>query len=131
MQELDNVLRLKKLGAHFDYYVMDAFWFDPNGAYLNWKKPNWPNGPDAWIKKCQENNIRPGLWFSTNTLVKIKAAPQWRDSLNQKGTEMSMFEGGFLPDFMDTLQYWYNHGIRMFVFDFADLTAATPHERAS
>lgn len=131
MQELDNVLRLKKLGAHFDYYVMDAFWFDPDGAYRKWKKPNWPNGPDAWIKKCEENNIRPGLWFSTNTLVKIKAAPQWRDSLNQKGTEMSMFEGGFLPDFMDTLQYWYNHGIRMFVFDFADLTAATPRERAS
>ena len=37
MQELDNVLRLKKLGAHFDYYVMDAFWFDPDGAYRKWK----------------------------------------------------------------------------------------------
>ena len=35
---------------------------------------------------------------------------------------MSFFEGGFLPDFMDTLQYWYDHGIRMFKFDFVDLT---------
>lgn len=131
MRELDNVLRLKKFGSHFDYYVMDAFWFDPNGAYRTWKKPNWPNGPAAWIKKCEENGIRPGLWFSTNTLVKINAAPQWRNSLNKQGTEMSMFEGGFLPDFMNTLQYWYDRGIRMFLFDFADLTAATPHAEAT
>jgi hypothetical protein len=131
MRELDNMLRLKKAGARFDYYMMDAFWFDPNGAYRTWKKPNWPNGPDLWIKTCQENGIRPGLWFSTNTLVHINAAPQWRDSLNKQGGAMSMFEGGFLPDFMNTLQYWYDHGIRMFLFDFADMTAATPHAEAT
>lgn len=131
MRELENVLRLKRAGARFDYYVMDAFWFDPNGAYRTWKKPNWPDGPDLWIKSCEQNGIRPGLWFSTNTLVHLNAAPQWRSSLNKQGTAMSMFEGGFLPDFMDTLQYWYNHGIRMFLFDFADLSAATPEGAAS
>jgi hypothetical protein len=131
MKELDEVLRLRKSGARFDYYVMDAFWFDPNGGYRTWKKPNWPAGPELWIKTCQQNGIKPGLWFSTNTLVKINAAPQWRDSLNKKRTAMSMFEGGFLPDFMDTLQYWYDHGMRMFLFDFADLTAATPESEAT
>jgi hypothetical protein len=131
MQELDNVVRLRKSGARFDYYVMDAFWYDPNGAYRTWKKANWPDGPDLWIKTCEKNGIRPGLWFSTNTLVKLNAAPQWRDSLNKQGTAMSMFEGGFLPDFMDTLQYWHDHGVRMFLFDFADLTAATPHGEAT
>jgi hypothetical protein len=39
---------------------------------------------------------------------------------------MSFSEGGFLPDFMDSLQYWYDHGIRMFKFDFVDFDAATP-----
>src|SRR5580704_17007934 len=131
MSELDQVLRLRKAGARFDYYVMDAFWFDPDGAYRTWKKPNWPEGPDLWIKTCQQNGIKPGLWFSTNTIVKINAALQWRDSLNKKGTAMSMFEGGFLPDFMNTLQYWYDHGMRMFLFDFADLTAATPKSDAT
>lgn len=131
MRELESVLRLKRAGARFDYYVMDAFWFDPNGAYRTWKKPNWPDGPDLWIKSCEQNGIRPGLWFSTNTLVHLNAAPQWRSSLNKQGTAMSMFEGGFLPDFMDTLQYWYDHGIRMFLFDFADLSAATPEGAAS
>jgi len=73
MRELDQILRLRSLGVHFDYYMMDAFWFDPDGRYRTWRKPNWPNGPGAWIKKCRDNGILPGLRFSTNTLVKINA----------------------------------------------------------
>jgi len=131
LKELDNVLRLRRDGVRFDYYVMDAFWFDPDSGYRTWKTPNWPQGPDRWIKMCEENGIQPGLWFSTNTLVHLNAVPKWRDSLNKSGTAMSMFEGGFLPDFMDVLQFWYDHGIRMFLFDFADMTAATPKSEAS
>ncbi|HVN18703.1 MAG TPA: hypothetical protein VMU05_08020 [Dongiaceae bacterium] len=126
MRELDQIVRLKKLGVHFDYYMMDAFWFDPDGAYRTWRKPNWPNGPDRWISGCRRNGILPGLWFSTNTLVKINAAPQWHDSLNKNKGSMSFYEGGFLPDFMTVLQYWYDRGIRMFKFDFVDFGAATP-----
>ncbi len=131
MRELHQILRLRKSGVRFDYYVMDAFWFDPAGAYRTWRKPNWPDGPDLWLKTCLQNGILPGLWFSTNALVHLNAAPQWRDSLNRQGGAMSMFEGGFLPDFMQTLQYWYDRGVRMFLFDFADLTAATPGAEAT
>lgn len=126
LKELNNMLRLRRDGVRFDYYVMDAFWFDPDGGYRTWKKPNWPQGPDRWIRMCEENGIQPGLWFSTNTLVHLNAVSKWHDSLNKNGTAMSMFEGGFLPDFMDVLQLWYDRGIRMFLFDFADVTAATP-----
>ncbi|HEY3973460.1 MAG TPA: hypothetical protein VGM18_10675 [Candidatus Sulfotelmatobacter sp.] len=126
MRELDEILRLRRLGVRFDYYTIDAFWFDPNGGYRTWRKPNWPNGPDAWIKKCRDNGILPGLWFSTNTLVKINAAPEWQDSLTEKKGSMSFSEGGFLPNFMDTLQYWYDRGIRIYKFDFVDFGAATP-----
>ncbi len=131
MKELDKILRLRRFGVRFDYYMMDAFWFDPDGAYRTWRKPNWPNGPDAWIRKCRENGIMPGLWFSTNTLVKINPAPEWRDSLNEKKGSMSFSEGGFLPGFMDTMQYWYDCGIRMFKFDFVDFGAATPETAKS
>ncbi|MGA9355446.1 MAG: hypothetical protein WBV46_17270 [Terriglobales bacterium] len=126
MKELDEILRWRRLGVRFDYYTIDAFWFDPDGGYRTWRKPNWPNGPDAWIRKCRENGILPGLWFSTNTLVKINAAPEWRDSLTEKKGSMSFFEGGFLPNFLDTLQYWYDRGIRIYKFDFVDFGAATP-----
>lgn len=126
MRELREIVRLKKFGVHLDYYMMDAFWFDPDGAYRTWRKPNWPNGPDRWISQCRSNGILPGLWFSTNTLVKIAAAPQWQDSLNKNQGSMSFYQGGFLPDFMNVLQHWYDRGIRMFKFDFVDLGAATP-----
>jgi hypothetical protein len=126
MKELDELIRLRRYGVHFDYYMMDAFWFAPGGGYRTWRKPNWPDGPDRWIAKCRANGILPGMWFGTNELVKIDAAPQWKDSLTSKGGSMSFSEGGFLPDFMDTLQYWYDHGIRMFKFDFVDFGAATP-----
>ena len=126
MKELDEIVRLRKLGVHFDYYMMDAFWFAPDGGYRKWRTPNWPNGPERWIAECRANGILPGLWFGTNELVKIDAATQWRDSLTAKGGSMSFSEGGFLPDFMKTMQYWYDHGIRMFKFDFVDFGAATP-----
>jgi hypothetical protein len=126
MKELDEIVRLRKLGVHFDYFMMDAFWFAPDGGYRAWRKPNWANGPDRWIAECRANGILPGLWFGTNALVKIDAAPEWRDSLTANGGAMSFYEGGFLPDFMKTLQYWYDHGIRMFKFDFVGFGAATP-----
>lgn len=125
MKELDEIARLKRYGVHFDYYMMDAFWFDPDGGYRTWRKPNWPDGPERWIAACQENGLKPGLWFSTNTLVKINAAPQWKDSLTSNGGAMSFFEGGFLPDFLEVLQHWYDRGIRMFKFDFVAFDAAT------
>jgi len=35
---------------------------------------------------------------------------------------MSFAEGGFLPNFMETLQYWYDRGIRMYKFCFGRST---------
>jgi len=127
MREMGEVARLQKLGVHFDYFMQDAFWFDPDGAYRKFRTPNWPNGADRWLAACKAHGLKPGLWFSTNTLVKINAAPQWRDSLNASGGSMSFYEGGFLPDLMAALQFWYDRGVRMFEFDFADFDAATPN----
>lgn len=125
MKELTEIVRLKKYGIHFDYYMMDAFWFDPDAGYRKWRTPNWPDGPDRWIAACKENGIIPGMWFGTNALVHINSAPQWKDSVGTSGWTMSFFEGGFLADFMSVLQYWYDRGIRMFKFDFVYFDAAT------
>jgi hypothetical protein len=63
MRELNEIMRLRKYGVHFDYYMMDAFWFGKDGDYRTWRTPNWPNGPDHWIAECKKNGIHPGLWF--------------------------------------------------------------------
>lgn len=123
MRELDEILRFRKLGVRFDYYMMDAFWYDPEGGYRTWKPETWPNGPDRWIEACKANGIEPGLWFSTNSLTQMKPIPLWMDSLDRHGHAMALYKGGFLSDFMDVLRYWYERGIRMFKFDFAELYA--------
>jgi len=124
MHEFGQVLRLRRLGVHIDYYVMDAFWYDPDGGYRKWRSEGWPDGPEHWLGALEQNGVLPGLWFSTNSLAHLYPAPQWKNSLSKNGGAMALYTGGFLPDFMDVLQYWYNRGVRLFKFDFADLTAA-------
>jgi len=123
MRELGEIVRLRKAGVHFDYYMMDAFWYDPDGGYRVWRRQDWPDGPDQWISACLAEGIKPGLWFSSNTLTRMNAAPQWLSSLNASGTGMALYSGGFLGDFMGVLEYWYERGIRMFKLDFADFAA--------
>ncbi len=131
MKELDELLRLRRDGVRFDYYVMDAFWFAKDGGYRTWRKSTWPEGPKRWLQRCQENGVKPGLWFGTNLLVQLDPIPEWDDSLNRKRSAMCLYKGGFLPHFMQTLQMWYNRGFRLFKFDFVDFTAAPPDVEAS
>lgn len=131
IKELDELLRLRRSGVRFDYYVMDAFWFAKDGGYRTWRKSTWPEGPNRWLQRCRDNGIKPGLWFGTNLLVQLDAAPEWKESLNKKGDAMCFFQGGFLPHFMQTLQMWYDRGFRLFKFDFVDFTAAPPDVEAS
>jgi hypothetical protein len=84
MKQLDELLRLRRRGVRFDYYMMDAFWYAKEGAYRTWRKATWPNGPDGWLARCKENGIKPGLWFGTNMLVQLDAAPEWQDSLSKR-----------------------------------------------
>jgi hypothetical protein len=67
--QMDAAIRLKKSGVNIDAYLMDMFWFDPEGGYRQWRKSTWSDsGPDRWLETCKKNNLIPGLWFSTNVL---------------------------------------------------------------
>src|SRR5579872_1974048 len=130
MRELGEVLRLKKSGVRIDYYVMDAFWFDKYGGYRVWHKEHWPNGPDNWLKGCKENGIRPGMWFSTNLIAThqgryLEPVPEWENSMATDPSLLCLFEGGYLPHLAETLQLWYDKGVRLFKFDFAYFEAVT------
>jgi hypothetical protein len=123
MRQLGEMLRMRERGVRFDAYLMDAFWFATDGGYREWRRPHWPDGPDRWLEACRENEILPGLWFTVNTLCHLDPAPKWRDSVDAKGWGMCLFEGGFLQDFLEILNYWFERGIRLFKFDFAELSA--------
>lgn len=131
MRELDEIVRLKDNGVQIDYYVMDAFWFDKWGGYREWHKQHWPHGPDQWLENCKKNNIKPGMWFSTNLIATqsgrfLEVIPEWKDSLGTDPNIMCLFDGGYLKHLGDSLQLWYDKGVRLFKFDFAYFEAVTP-----
>jgi hypothetical protein len=131
MRELREIIRLKTNGVEIDYYVMDAFWFDKWGGYRTWHKEHWPHGPDHWLNECRANDIKPGMWFSTNLIATqsgrfLEPIPEWADSLGTDPNIMCLFEGGYLNHLSGSLQLWYEKGVRLFKFDFAYFEAVTP-----
>jgi len=124
LYELEQVERLQAHGVQFDAYLMDAFWYEPSSGYLQWRKDSWPNGPDRWLNACKIADILPGLWFPANTAFTLEVPETWKDSLAEDGWGFCCFHGGFLSGFMEVLEYWYQRGIRVFKFDFADFGAA-------
>jgi hypothetical protein len=126
MKELGEIVRLRRAGIRIDYYLMDAFWYATNGGYRQFRQPHWPKGPDGWLKACRDNHIKPGLWVASNVPFRLDVIPEWRSSMDVTGSAMCFFDGGFLPQFIDTMQFWYDRGVRLFKFDFANFTIATP-----
>src|SRR6266446_6152425 len=126
IKELGEILRLRRAGVRIDYYMMDAFWYPPTGGYRTFRSPHWPKGPEAWLEACRTNHIKPGLWVASNVPFRLEPLPAWRSSMDRTGSAMCFFDGGFLLQFMQTLQFWYDRGVRMFKFDFANLSIVTP-----
>jgi hypothetical protein len=126
MRQLDELLRLRRAGIRFDYYLMDAFWYARDGGYRTWRTPHWPNGPGTWLDKCLSNGVLPGLWVAGNSTHSHDPIPAWRDSLTADGRSLCLFHGGFLNHLLESLHLWYERGVRMYKFDFMNLGAATP-----
>jgi len=134
--ELDAISRLKAQGAQFDYFLLDMGWFDRDRGYRGFRRADWPNGPDRFLAACRARGLKPGLWLSTNVCgwsnpPWMTPLPEWRDSRGgYLDLAMSLHTGGFLAYQLETMQQWYDRGVRVFKFDFADLGAASPAELA-
>jgi hypothetical protein len=135
-RELDAVSRLKKKGARFDYFLLDMGWFDRDLGYRGFRRADWPQGPDRLLAACRERGLKPGLWLSTNVCgwsnpPWMTPLPQWRDSRGgYLDLALSLHTGGYLAYQIETMQGWYDHGVRAFKFDFAVMGAASPSELA-
>ena len=114
MSQLAEVARLKKAGVRFDYDMVDALWFLNSGFRMG-PTAAWPNGPGAWIDRCRNARILPGLRFGGNTLGSKQSIsslpPEWKTSLGQSNRSLSLFEGGFLPGMISAMQSWHDRGI--------------------
>lgn len=63
---LSRLERGRERGVSFDYYLMDAFWFDKTSGYQKFLEKNWPQGPDGFLEALRRQGMRFGLWFDVN-----------------------------------------------------------------
>ncbi len=138
MHQFDHLLRLRRAGVRIDAYVMDCFWYDPDGAYRTWRRPHWRDDGETWLKACRDHGVLPGLWFGCNRVgsqwIGLHRHPRWTGSIDPtldaaaKGN-CCLFEGPFLADLMEVFDHWYQRGIRIFKLDFLDQSARLAHHR--
>ncbi len=77
---LDQLGSIKsRYGTRFDYYVLDAFWYEPQGGYLAFKKPNWPQGYKPALQRIQTLGMKPGLWLDLGGgTLDLRNTPGWQ-----------------------------------------------------
>jgi hypothetical protein len=120
---LDNLDRLhNRAGLTFDYFHLDAFWFDPVLGYRSFKKPHWPNGFEAVAEEIHRRGMAPGLWYSTTgAMLNVDA---WSQSRTADARSYSLMDGPYaeilLGDLLYAAEQW---GVRFFKFDFTNFNA--------
>ena len=117
---LGNLDRLREVaGLSFDYFHLDAFWFDPKLGYRHFKKPHWPNGFEPVADEIRKRGMTPGLWYSTTGYrLKVEA---WAGSLADDGVTYSLADGPYAKILLGDLLYAAEHwGVRFFKFDFSN-----------
>ena len=67
---LENIPRVAELnrrsGAGFDYYLMDAFWFERGKPYTHFRSDTFPEGMSAIKAALDQAGLKLGLWFDIN-----------------------------------------------------------------
>ena len=108
----------EQFGVAYDYFMLDAFWFDMKRPYDMFKKPHWPNGFDRVRDEALEMGMSPGLWYSVNS-NKFKV-PAWKGSLDG-GESYSLSHGPYAAElekaWRHAIENWH---VRLFKLDFAN-----------
>ncbi len=117
---------MKKSGVRFDYYLMDAFWFEENQPYICFKERTFPKGIDYIIQMLEEKGIKFGLWFDLNCIhVHLKGMEKY-DTLLENGS--LCFACDEIADMMfEAIRYHIlNHKVQLIKLDFAYFECKNP-----
>ena len=66
LQAVDTIEQIRKQGFSFDYYLMDAFWFEPDQPYTTFKESSFPQGITPLLERLDQCGMKFGLWFDVN-----------------------------------------------------------------
>ena len=96
MRQLGALLRLRARGVRLDSYLMDAFWYAPDGASAR-RKPDGHGAPAAGLKAVWKNYRSPAS--GSEYVVQAQGGTAMaRLSLSMPMAGHVHVAGGFLPD---------------------------------
>lgn len=123
---LENIKRLKDLkkrsNVRFDYYLMDAFWFENGNPYIDFKNETFPDGVQPVLDALKDADMKYGLWFDLNCIhAHLKDVDEYKkyDELLENGA--LCFACDKIAKLMtDAIAHHIvNHGVKMIKLDFA------------
>ncbi len=127
---LDTIARVAELNERYslgiEYYLMDAFWFEENQPYLDFKKQNFPNGIGAIVKCVEEKGMKFGLWLDLNMIhAHMKSGEEYSSAL---GNGAACFSCERVAALMKQAMFYHieRHNVKMFKLDFAYFECKNP-----
>jgi hypothetical protein len=125
---LSELTKIIKNGFKFDYYLMDAFWYEFGYPYTKFNSGGFPDGILPLLDRMKKNQIDFGLWFDVNfcnTKINIKDKNMLRNSTNEHQMCFSQpYVQKLLEDGINTQIRDCN--IKMIKFDFAHFDCECP-----
>ncbi|MGN1077366.1 MAG: hypothetical protein ACI4ST_02520, partial [Candidatus Gallimonas sp.] len=118
---------MKKTGVKWDYYLMDAFWFEEDDKYLGFKARTFPHGIGPVLEKLKEAGIAFGLWFDLNCKHgKLRGMEKYSAMLAEK--DILCFSCDEVAELMtEAIAYHIReHGVSMIKLDFAYFECENP-----
>lgn len=120
---LEAISRVAELNERYslgiEYYLMDAFWFEENQPYLDFKKQNFPNGIGTIVKRVEEKGMKFGLWLDLNMIhAHMKSGEEFSSAL---GNGAACFSCERVASLMKQAMLYHieRHNVKMFKLDFA------------
>lgn len=122
MRALDELEGWRTHGVVQEFFHIDCFWYDPAGGYLAFGPETWPNGFEPVLARIRAAGMTPGLWYSTNG--RTLETDAWKKSAVEGGGFYSLAEGPYADLLLEALLFAAERwGVRLFKFDFANLSA--------
>lgn len=125
LQNIPRIVELSKC-CGIDYYLMDAFWFEENGAYMNAKRSIFPNGFDRVLDEIERHGLKFGLWFDISFIhARMKNMEQYSTLLDSGALCFACDEVAQLMR-KAFLYHIENHHVKMLKLDFAYFECKNP-----
>lgn len=120
---LDVLAECQQRGVRFDWYWIDAGWYDPTGDIKDFDSAHFANGPAKVFERIEALGMKAGLW--TSPVCGPMAFNEGKGVTNPLLSEpgcMCVAEGAWSAIYQEALLYHVRgNGVRGFKFDGVNL----------